>query len=213
MKKVAAGLLAASILSGGVTVAHAAGTPSRGPIANSINKVLSTLVTKGTITQAQANAIEDALKTVPNTPPSIQGKGNGQGQPQIGGLGGGRGPAGLGGGRNNLFAPQNLGRLNVITSTLGITSSALQTALQSGKSLADIAGSNATTLINALVAYDTTQINAQVTAGKITPTQASNLISNLNKVDTAEVNRKAPQGYGFGHWTGNDSQTATSAQQ
>ena len=73
------------------------------------------------------------------------------------------------------------------TNTLGITTTDLQAARQAGKSLATLAGDKKDALINALVNYDTTQIDAAVTAGTLTASQATNLKANLKNHVTKEV--------------------------
>ena len=139
--------------------------------------VLAKLVTAGTITQAQSDAILAALQAAHANRPSIGG-----------GKGGPGGPGGF-----NLQED-----LNVVTSTLGITAAQLQTDLAAGKSLATIAGSKTSALISALVAAETTEINARVTAGQITQAQATTLIAGLNTAITTIVNSTPPAG-GFGH--------------
>jgi len=156
---------------------------------NPIASVLASLVANGTITAAQSTAISNALAAARPTAPTPSTSG----APSIGkggpGFGGGRpGFGGFGG-----FAQQDQ---SVILSTLGITAATLQADQQAGKSLATIAGAQTQALINALVAAQTTAINAQVTAGKLTQAQATTLISGLTARVTAEVN--ATPGKGFG---------------
>jgi len=156
---------------------------------NPIASVLASLVANGTITAAQSTAISNALAAARPTAPTPSTSG----APSIGkggpGFGGGRpGFGGFGG-----FAQQDQ---SVILSTLGITAATLQADQQAGKSLATIAGAQTQALINALVAAQTTAINAQVTAGKLTQAQATTLISGVTARVTAEVN--ATPGKGFG---------------
>ena len=139
--------------------------------------VLAKLVTAGTITQAQSDAILAALQAAHAARPQI---------------GGGHGGPGFGPGVNLKED------LTVITNTLGITAAQLQTDLAAGKSLATIAGSKTAALITALVAAETTEINARVTSGAITQAQATTLIAGLNAAITAAVNATPPTG-GFGH--------------
>ena len=143
---------------------------------NPITSVLSGLVTKGTITQAQSDAIVAALNAARA----------GQPAPTI------NGGQELGGPRGAGIAKDQ----SVILSTLGITAETLQADRAAGQSLATIAGSKTQALINALVAAETTQINAQVTAGRITQAQATQMISGLLTHVTAQVN--AVPGKGFG---------------
>jgi hypothetical protein len=138
--------------------------------ANPIASVLSGLVTKGTITQAQSDAIVAALDVARAAQPA----------PSING-----GP-GFGGHRGAGFEKNQ----SVILSTLGITATDLQTARTAGKSLATLAGAAKTqALIDALVAAETADINSSVTAGRLTQAQATQLISGLVAHVTAEVNQ------------------------
>jgi len=139
--------------------------------------VLAKLVTAGTITQAQSDAILAALQAAHATRPQI-GEGND---------GPGFGPG--------VSINEDL---TVITNTLGITAAQLQTDLAAGKSLATIAGSKTAALITALVAAETTEINARVTSGAITQAQATTQIAGLNTAITAAVNA-TPSAGGFGH--------------
>lgn len=193
-------LISAGILLAGTTGVYAQGTPSVGKTtstkpsvtpanpADVLAKTLVSLVSNGTITQAQSDAITSAFKAALPAKPSISLGGNSSstGKPSVGGSGenssegpndGPQGPAPLSG-----------DRLKVVETALSISESDLQSALKEGKSLAIIAGSNTSALISALVAFDTTQINADVAAGEITADQASTLISHLTAKDTTEVN-------------------------
>jgi len=185
---VVAGLIAALSV-GGVGVASASTHSSSRPVSSTsttrpsvanVNPdaaVLAKLVTAGTITQAQSDAILAALNAAHASV--------GQGGP-------GRGP-GLGGPMGfNLRQDES-----VVTSTLGITASALESDLAAGKSLATIAGSKTADLISALVAAETKEINARVTSGEITQTQATTLISGLQTAVTTAVNA-TPGTQGFG---------------
>jgi hypothetical protein len=77
-------------------------------------------------------------------------------------------------------------------SYLGITQTALETALQSGKTLAQVAdattGKSAAGLIDALVAAEKAELAAAVKAGDLTQSQADQLAANLKAHETAEVN-------------------------
>lgn len=142
------------------------GTAVRGP-QEDVAAVLAALVTKGTITQAQADAVKAALEAA---------------RPAM--------PAGMGMG----FGPDRGAKLTLIATTLGITEAALQTRLQAGDSLATIAGDKKAALIAALVADETKQIDAAVTAGKLTADQATTLKSGLTAHVTDEVNATRPAG-------------------
>ena len=154
--------------------AHAVGVPPK------VSTVLSALVAKGTITQAQADAITAAL-TAAAAAASAPAMPSASGKPSVGGMG--KGAMGRG-----CFGMNSAARQAIITSTLGITAADLQTARQSGKSLAVLAGTKTDALITALVNYDSTQIDAAVTAGTLTSAQATTLKANLKVRITTEVN-------------------------
>ena len=176
-KKISGVLIATAMTLGTVSAAsadagHLPGVPPQ------VSTVLSSLVTKGTITQAQADAITAALTAAAPTPLA-------SGAPSIGGMKGDKdGRGGFMGG----FGMNTAARQAIITSTLGITAADLQTARQAGKSLATIAGTKTAALITALVNYDSTQIDAAVTAGKLTSAQATTMKANLTTLVTKEVN-------------------------
>jgi polyhydroxyalkanoate synthesis regulator phasin len=85
----------------------------------------------------------------------------------------------------------------VITSTLGIDATTLRTRLQAGESLATIAGAKKDALITAIVAFETKEIDAKVTAGKITAAQATTLKANLTARVTDMVNSVRGPGMGM----------------
>jgi hypothetical protein len=136
----------------------------KGPEAQ-IASVLSGLVTKGTITQAQADAItaafvaehaaRDASRPLPADRAALDA---------------------------------------LIASTLGIDAATIKSRLQAGETLAAIAGSKKAALIDALVADETKRIDARVTAGTLTATQATTLKSGLVAHVTAEVESVRPMG-------------------
>ena len=160
-------------------------TPNVAPVDPDV-AVLAKLVTAGTITQAQSTIILAALQAAH---PQIGGGFNGPGD--MGGRHGKGGPLGI-----------NMGEdLNVITTTLGITTAQLQTSLAAGQSLATIAGTKTAALITALVAAETTEINARVTAGKLTQAQTTTLIAGLTAAVTTAVNATPFKG-GMGHGMG-----------
>ena len=84
----------------------------------------------------------------------------------------------------------------VITSTLGIDATTLRTRLQAGESLATIAGTKKDALIAAIVAYETKEIDAKVTAGEITAAQATSFKANLTARVTDMVNSVKGPGMG-----------------
>jgi hypothetical protein len=132
------------------------------------------------------------------------GKHHGSKAPAAGGLsigsyvssGSGRAAHDLGPGRgpNDDFA--------AAATYLGLSQSDLQTALQSGKTLAQVAdatsGKSTAGLIDALVAAEQTELAADVTAGKLTQAQADQITATLKDRFTNLVNGTRPAGRGFG---------------
>ena len=141
-----------------------------------VASVLAGLVTKGTITQAQADAITTALAAAETAEQANR--------PQAGPM---SGP--MGGGFANPSA-----ELAVITSTIGLDAATIQKRLAAGESLGAIAGAKKDALIAALVAEETKQIDAAVTAGKLTAAQATTMKSTLIANVTNEVNSTRPAG-------------------
>jgi len=153
-----------------VSVTSASVTGAKGPRAE-VASVLAALVTKGTITQAQADAITTALAAAEaaehaNIP---------------------KGPAGVG-------RPDPAATLTLISSTIGVDAATIKTRLAAGETLAAIAGAKKDALIAALVADETKRIDAAVTAGKLTAAQATTLKSTLTTRVTTEVNAVRPMG-------------------
>ena len=130
--------------------------------------VLAGLVAKGTLTQAQVDAINAAITAARTA-------------------------------NQSLGATQRAAHENLIATTLGITVAALETRLAAGDSLATIAGAKTSALITALVAEASTEIDAAVTAGRITGAQATTLKANLTVQITAMVNGHGGFGGGMGH--------------
>jgi hypothetical protein len=145
----------------------AAGKLGRGA---ELSTLLSTLVTKGTITQSQADAIIAAATAAEAARDALR--------PEMGAMGGGKGPMGA--------------NLTLIASTIGLDTQTVLTRLKAGETLATIAGAKKDALITALVADETKRIDAAVTAGTITAAQATTLKANLVAHVTAEVNATAP---------------------
>ncbi len=133
-----------------------------------LNALLATLVAKGTITQAQADAIIAARTAAEAARDALR-------------------PAkGMKGDRD--------AKLTLIASTLGTDTQTVLTKLQAGQSLATIAGAKKEALITALVADETKRIDAAVTAGALTAAQATALKANLVAHITAEVESTRPLG-------------------
>ena len=175
-KKVIAGVAAAAIaLSvGASSVASAHG--GLGGKGAGLSTLLSDLVAKGTITQSQADAIVKAQSDAKalaeaNRPTAAEREAH------------------------------RVAELAVITSTLGITEATLKSRMKAGESLATIAGTKKDALIAALVAFETKEIDARVTAGKLTAAQATAVKANLTAMVTEKVN--SVKGFGKkGHGKG-----------
>jgi len=87
--------------------------------------------------------------------------------------------------------------LTAAATVLGISEADVTTALQSGQTLAQIAaaqGVDVQKLIDAMVAAETAEIQAQVTDGTITQAQADAQVANLTQHETDEVNGVRPAG-------------------
>lgn len=141
-----------------------ANSMTRGGHAAELAAILSTLVTKGTITQVQADAITTAIAAAraaehPNKP----GKGFGLAKPD----------------RAVIEA--------LIAKTIGIDTATIKSRLAAGETLGAIAGAKKADLIAALVAEETKRIDAAVTSGTITAAQATTMKANLVAHITAEV--------------------------
>jgi hypothetical protein len=137
-----------------------------------IAAVLAGLVTKGTITQAQADAITAALTAAETAEHANDPQGGVEGQ-----------------GR-----PDQAATLAIITSTIGLDAATIQKRLAAGETLGAIAGSKKDVLIAALVADESKRIDAAVTAGKLTAAQATTMKSTLTAHVTDELNSTRPAG-------------------
>jgi polyhydroxyalkanoate synthesis regulator phasin len=181
-------LTTVALTAGGFGAANAATKTTRTVVTKSITKVaqpgvnargiggpeaaldgiLSGLVTKGTITQVQADAIKAAVKTAAETAKANR-------------------PAKVGG-------PDHAAMDALISSTLGIDSATIKSRLKAGETLAAIAGDKKDALIAALVAEHSKRIDEMVTAGKITVAQATSLKANLTAHVTEEISEVKGKG-------------------
>ena len=130
--------------------------------------VLSTLVANKTITQVQADAITAALTAARTAHEATKDA------------------------DHAAMDANRVAREALIATTIGKTTAAIQAELATGKSLGAIAGDKRAALITALVADETKQIDAAVTAGKLTAAQATTLKSNLTAHVTAQVDAIRP---------------------
>ena len=143
--------------------------PGRGA---ELSALLADLVTKGTITKAQADAIIAAHTAADAARDALR--------PQ--------------GGKGGFNGGPMADKLAIVSSTLGIDSTTVLTRLKAGETLAAIAGTKKDALIAALVADETKKIDAAVTAGTLTAAQATTLKAGLVAHVTAEVEATAPLG-------------------
>jgi polyhydroxyalkanoate synthesis regulator phasin len=147
--------------------------------------ILKDLVTKGSLTQAQADAVTAAAAAAKAAHDANRPKG-GKGGP-------------LGADRAAIET--------LVSTTIGVDTATIKSRLQAGESLAQIAGAKKDALIAALVADETKRIDAAVTAGTLTAAQATTLKANLVAHVTEEVNAvggkgpfgKGPKGGKGGH--------------
>ena len=84
----------------------------------------------------------------------------------------------------------------LVASTLGIDAATIKTRLAAGETLAAIAGAKKDALIAALVAFETKEIDARVTAGTLTGAQATTIKADLTAHVTDEVNNLRGPGMG-----------------
>ena len=131
-----------------------------------IASVLTALVSKGTITQAQADAIKAAFAAAaPVRGMEKPGKGMG------------------------LLGEDRAAAEALISKTIGVDVATIRTRIAAGESLGAIAGAKRSDLISVLVAEATKRIDAAVTAGKMTAAQATSLKTGLTAHVTAEVDQ------------------------
>ena len=126
---------------------------------------LSALVAKGTITQAQADAITAAATAAETAKRAAHDADH---------------------------AARDADRVALealISKTIGVDSATVRTRLAAGESLGAIAGAKKAELISVLVADHTKRIDAAVTSGKLTAAQATTLKAGLTAHVTAEVDQ------------------------
>ena len=138
---------------------------------------LSALVAKGTITQAQADAITAAATAAQTAKRAA---------------------------KDAFHAVKDVARVELealISKTIGVDSATIRTRLAAGESLGAIAGAKKADLIAVLVADKTKRIDADVAAGKLTAAQATTRKAALTAHVTAEVDSVGGKGHkdGKGH--------------
>ena len=146
-----------------------------------IRDALAPLVANGTLTQAQADAVAQALQ---NAKPAMRGDG----------------------GRH--FGIEGAG-LDAAAKAIGVTTAELRQALQGGQSIADVAKSknvDPKTVVDAMVAEVKTRLDQAVTDGKLTQDQANTELTEATQRITDLVNGMVPaKGFGrHGHGPGPD---------
>jgi hypothetical protein len=150
-----------------------AANPGKGPEAN-FSTVLSGLVSKGTITQAQADAVLAALIAARPSKDDNDGV-----RPD-----------------KATMDAHRTAQEAVVTSTLNLDAATIKTRLAAGETLAAIAGAKKDALIAALVAFETKEIDARVTAGTLTAAQATSMKADLTAHVTAAINAVGGKGMG-----------------
>ena len=139
--------------------ASVAGSAMKGPRGLDLAATLSALVAKGTITQAQADAILAAANAARAAADSMRPE-----------------------------KADHAARLALIATTIGVDAATIQTRLAAGETLAAIAGAKKDALIAALVADETKSIDSAVTAGKLTAAQATAKKANLTEENEEKNN-------------------------
>jgi hypothetical protein len=95
--------------------------------------------------------------------------------------------------------------LSAAATYLGVTEAELRTSLEGGKTLADVAkakGKSASGLVDALVADETKELDAAVSAGKLTKAQRDALVANAKQRFQDLVDGKLPERGSFRHHDG-----------
>jgi len=118
------------------------------------------------------------------------------------------GPGGFGGGFHRGFGGGPFGGLDTAATYLGVTEDQLETDLQNGQSLADVAKAQQDKTVDGLVAAmvdaQKTKIDAAVTMGTLTQSQADAIEANLTQRVTDMVNGTRPTmpggEHGFRQW-------------
>jgi len=192
MYKRTAGLILTGVLAtgavGAVALTPASATTSDNAVTSrlaGIKSALSGLVSDGTLTQSQADKVASTLDTkLPRGPMGAKGDHEGFG-----------GPGGH-------FGRMGMGKTeDAAAKALGLTTAKLHTALESGKSLADVAKAqkvSVTTLVKAMVTATEGQLATAVKDGTLTQAQADRMKSGLTERITERVNNVRPD-RGPGH--------------
>lgn len=141
-----------------------------GPV-SAVTSVLAALVTKGTITQAQADAIVTAVTAAQVAQREVEGS------------------------PKRVAHPDRAAIEKLVSDAIGIDTATIKSRLRAGESLATIAGAKKDVLVAALVAEATKRIDAAVTAGTLTAAQATAMKSTLVAKTTAQINETRGAGF------------------
>ena len=150
-------------------------TAMKGGPVNAVTAVLSALVTKGTITQVQADAIVAAVTAAQVAERGVEGSPKGGPKP--------------------VPHADREAMDKLVSDAIGVDTATIKSRLRAGESLATIAGAKKDALIAALVADATKRIDAAVTAGTLTAAQATTLKSTLVAKTTAQINETRGAGF------------------
>lgn len=161
------------------TTVNAIGNPMSGQMMGGqeeeLKTILSGLVTKGTITQAQSDAITAAVTAARAAHDANRDA------------------------DQAANSAQRVAHEALIATTIGIDAATIKTRLAAGETLGAIAGAKKSALITALVAEETKAIDAAVTAGRMTAAQATTLKAGLTAHITAEIDSvRGAMGPGMG---------------
>jgi len=168
-KKVVIAAITAVALSVGVV--GTASAHDNGAKSNGLSSILSDLVKKGTLTQAQADALNAAIAAARTADDAKRVADKAAHDAE----------------RAALEA--------LVAKTIGLDAAVIKTRLAAGETLGAIAGAKKAALIDALVAEQTKRIDAAVTAGKLTAAQATTMKAGLVAHVTAEVDSvRGPKG-------------------
>lgn len=167
-------------------------TTEAADFASRLAEILQPLVDAGTITQAQLDAVTQALQ---DARPAWAGGHGGPGGHRGGGRFGGR------------------ISLETAATTIGISADELRTALADGQTLAEVATANGVepqAVIDALVAEATTRLDAAVAAGRVEQADSDERLAELTERITTAVDEGFPaKGDGGWHRSRGEDETTT----
>ena len=193
--KIVAGAVAAAAIAGGG--AAVAATQLRSPSEESQAVVNDAAAQLGVQPQALSNALKKALENRVDAAVADGRLTKEQGDALKQRIESGQAPLfGLGGGPGGHDRGGHLGDLDAAASYLGLTEDQLRTQLQSGKTLADVAkaqGKSVDGLIDALVAATKKHLDEAVADGRLTQSQADQILADMKQRITDRVNGKLPQ--------------------